>query len=49
MNGGEFNKYHSSMLKKYPHLTAFLDHQVVEGEISKETYESILKEERVKE
>lgn len=49
MNGEEFERYHSSMLKKYPHLTAFLDHQVVEGEISKEAYESILKEERVSE
>lgn len=46
MNREEFEKYHSSMLKKYPHLTAFLDHQAAEGEISKEAYESILKEER---
>lgn len=49
MDGGEFERCHSSMLEKYPHLTAFLDHLVVEGEISKETYESILKEERVSE
>ncbi len=46
MNGEEFEKYHSRMFEKYPHLTMFLDHLVVENEMSKETYESILKEER---
>lgn len=44
MNGEEFNKDHSSMFEKYPHLTAHLDHLVVENEMSKEIYENILKQ-----